>query len=84
MTKMEKFALSQMEIIDKQKREIELLHLTISRLTESHQEEMKKEIGYLQKRLDQLSEKIENYNLIINVHKQLGSANAEGGKNESR
>lgn len=51
------------------------LHLTIARMAEAHQEEMTREIGYLQKKLDALKDKVENYTTLIKVHEQLGGKN---------
>ena len=51
--------------------EIKQLHLTIARLTEAHQKEMKEEIGKQQRYLDRLAEKVEHYTAIIEVHKEL-------------
>lgn len=58
--------------LEKAKEEIKQLHLVIARQAEAHQEEMTKEIGYLQKRLDALSEKIKNYTQVIETHRSMG------------
>lgn len=52
--------------------EIKQLHLTIARLTESHQKEMRKEIEKQQSYLDRLADKIDQYDKIIKVHNQMG------------
>lgn len=60
------------EEIKQLKSEVKLLHQTIARLTESHQEEMKTEIAKQQRYLDQLAEKVDKYTDVINIHKELG------------
>ena len=44
-------------------------HIDIGRMAEAHQIEMRKQIGYIQHKVDQLTEIIDNYSKLIDIHK---------------
>ena len=58
--------------MDEKDMQIKQLHLTIANQAEAYKDEMKTQIGYLKKKLESLEQKIDNYDELIRLHKEMG------------